>query len=461
MAVALCLVIGTALITWTMTRNGSPGSYTATVTVDTTAKVSGELGPHYIGLSIESGALNSGRIDSGGDLVRLLQNLGSAVLRFGGNSADTSFTGISPNALRGLAALANASGWSVLYTENEGEYDAARVRADADVVSAALGPRLFAFACGNEPDAYPRNGLRPRDYSAADYLDQTTACLRMIRTAAPHADLEGPDTAGHRSWFSAYAEQEGDIVTWLGQHYYPMGCATPGDRPAALVTTLLSPGLADTEVKTLAWYVAAAKAAGKPLLITETNSACNGGIPGLSDAYASALWAIDYLLTGAENGVRGMYFHTGPLNSSCDGYVVLCQAGPNSYRAQPVYYGLLFTHLLGTGQFLPVKTSVSTRSGNVAAFAIKPPGGGLRLMLENLGRNQLDATLHLGDNPGSVTVLRLTGPDPLATSGVQIQGASVAANGNFAPGSPDIVHCVPRGCSVTLAPYSAALITVS
>ena len=461
MAIVLCIVVGAAaLVTWTVTSSG-PASYTATVEVNTTAKVAGDLGARYIGLSIESDALNSGKITSAGDLVRLLRNLGNAILRFGGNSADTSFTGISPSGLRNLVATADASGWSVLYTENEGEFHQARVTADAGAVSAALGAKLFAFACGNEPDVYPHNGIRQRGYSAANYLDQSTACLQTIRAAAPYGPLEGPDTAGNRSWFSAYAEQEGGMVSWLGQHYYPMGCAAAGDDPAALVSTLLSPGLAGREARALGRYVAAAKSAGKPLLITETNSACGGGVPGLSDAYASALWAIDYLLTGAEQGAQGMYFHTGALGTHCDGYTVLCQTGTNSYSAQPIYYGLLFTHLLGTGRFLPVKVSLPPHSGgNVAAFALKPSGGGLRLMLENLSGKQLDATLRLGDDSGYATVLRLTGPGPLATSGVHIQGASVTANGDFDLGSPDIVHCLPRSCSVTLAPYSAALITV-
>jgi hypothetical protein len=461
LAVALCFAAGVAALGIRALSSDSPKSYTTTITVDSAAKSYGGLGSGYIGLSIESDTLNSGKITSTSDLVRLLQNLGRSVLRFGGNSVDRSFNGISPAALHRLAALANASGWSVLYTENEGEYNAARVTTDASAVSAALGAKLFAFACGNEPDVYRHNGLRSHDYSVGAYLNQAADCLRDVKAAAPQAPLEGPDTAGNRDWFSTYARREAGTVSWLGQHYYPMGCTNSGDRPAALVTTLLSPGLAAKEAATLNWYVAAAKTAGVPLLITETNSACGGGIPGLSDAYASALWAVDYSLTGAEQGVRGMYFHTGGLDSSCAGYAVLCQTGTNSYRAQPIYYGLLFAHLLGTGQFLPVKVSMSSRAGNLAAFALRSPTGGLRLMVENLSGDQADAMLHAGDESGSATVLSLTGPGPLATSGVQIQGASVAANGTFNPGTPNTVQGSPQGCPVTLAPYSAALITIS
>ena len=462
--VLLCVMAGTAaLMTWAAT-SGGPASYAATVNVDIAAKPVGGLGARYIGLSLESGALYSGRITNSSDLVRLLRNLGSSVLRLVGNSADTSFTGTPPSALRGLATLADASGWSVLYTENVGEYDAGQVKSDAAAVSTALGSKLFAFACGNEPDAFPHNGLRPHRYSITDYLAQATACLQAIRTAVPHIALEGPDTAGNRQWFSTYAVREGGTVSWLGQHYYPMGCANSAGRPAALVTTFLSPSLAAKEAGTLDWYVATAKSAGMPLLVTETNSACGGGIQGLSDAYASALWAIDYLLIGAEHGVSGMYFHTGSLDSYCTGYAVLCQTRANSYHAQPDYYGLLFAHLLGTGQFLPVKVSMSAKSsasgGDIAAFALKSPGGGLRLMVENLSKDQADTTLRVGSYSGTAAVLRLTGPDPLATSGVQIQGASVAADGTFRPGSPDTVQCAPQGCPVTLPPYSAALITL-
>jgi len=181
---------------------------------------------------------------------------------------------------------------------------------------------------------------------------------------------------------------------------------------------------------------------------------------------ASKRWVIvatgcQALLTGAENGVQGMYFHTGTLNASCTGYAVLCQTGTNSYSAQPIYYGLLFTHLLGTGRFLPVTTSTAAKTGgNIAAFALKTSSGGLRVMLENLSPERLNATLRDGKHAGSATVLSLTGPAPLATSGVHIQDAAVGADGHFSSGPPDTLRCTPAGCSVTLAPYSAAVVTL-
>ena len=148
-------------------------------------------------------------------------------------------------------------------------------------------------------------------------------------------------------------------MSWLGQHYYPMGCGLGGMSPAAFAQALLSAGQTAKEAAFFAAAVRAAAAAQTPLRITETNTACHGGAVGASDAYATALWVVDYLLTGVEQGVAGFNFHGG-LSTACQGYTPLCQVGANEYAAQPIYYGLLFTHLLGSGNLQPVTVGGAT-----------------------------------------------------------------------------------------------------
>lgn len=452
------LVIG-SVITLIVTSS-VPYAYQTTVTVDTSGKTIGQVTDQYIGLSFESGTLNSGKFDDVGNLPQLLRNLGESVMRFGGNSVDRSFTGITPSALAGLARLAKASGWTVLYSENMGEFNAARVTADVKAVSAALGSSLSAFACGNEPDLYSGNGIRPKAYSESDYLRQETSCFNAIRAGAPNAALEGPDTAGAPKWLAKYAAQEAGTISWLGAHYYPLGCGLQGKTPAELAPTLLSPGLAAKEAANFKHEAADAKVAKAQLRVSETNSACGGGARGLSDSYAAALWVIDYLLTGAEDDVRGMNFHGG-LDNSCQGYTPLCQAAAWEYTAQPIYYGMLFTHLLGPGRLLPTTVSMSSRAGNVAAFALTPKAGSdLRLMVENLSQYQTDVNLRVSGHPGTATVLHLTASSLLATSGVEIQSATVAANGSFTPGTPDTIQCSSQSCPITIAPYTAVIVTV-
>lgn len=85
----------------------------------------------------------------------------------------------------------------------------------------------------------------------------------------------------------------------------------------------------------------------------------------------------------------------------------------------------------------------------------------MKLIVENLSKEQADATLHVDNVSGSATALTMTGPSLLATSGVQVQGASVKANGTFQPGHPAALPCSAHACALTLAPYSAALVTVA
>jgi hypothetical protein len=464
----LAALFGTLVMTGAVTGAGgaaaSPDVFPATITVNTSGKIIGGTNSEYIGLSFESGTLNSGKFDDVGNLPRLLKNLGSSVMRFGGNSVDQSYTGISTTALAGLVRLAQASGWTVLYSEDLGHYNAAAVKADAKKVAAALGTHLSAIACGNEPDLYHGNGLRPAGYTQADYLKEAAACLADIRAGAPNVPLEGADLA-EPNWLAAYAKQESGKLAWVGQHYYPMGCTTnyAGQTAAQVDAKLLSSSLATTETEFFTAAAADAKEAKAPLRMSETNSICGGGLAGVSDSYATALWVIDYLLTGAQNGVDGFNFHGG-LDTDCTGYTPLCEVGAtDDYSAQPIYYGMLFTHLLGIGHLIPVTVHTQTASEHVTAFAEKPlTGGGFRLIVENLTNSHTDVTLTGIGDPAHASVLHLDGPSsgPTGTSGVKIQGASVAANGTIKPGAPNTINCSSAGCPLFLNPYTAVLVTI-
>jgi hypothetical protein len=434
---------------------GSPG---VTITVGT-GRTAGGINSHYIGLSFESSTLDSGKYRNAGNLARLLRNLGSGVLRFGGRSADEHFSGTRTHALNGLDQLASAAGWTVLYTENLGTFGAAttsKVTEDAGKVAALLGGSLSAIGCGNEPDHYVSEGIRSPGYGAADYLMEASACLSAVSAGAPGASLAGPDTA-RTGWLASYAGNEAGQIGWLDQHYYALGCRA-GEPVPALAAELLSPAQHARELAMFAAAAAAAKMARARLRISETNTAACGGVSGLSDSYASALWVIGYLLTGAERGVAAMNFH-GQLGGGCQRYTPLCGAGSNEYTAEPIYYGMLFTHLFGTGHLLPVTVTADAAAG-LSAFALRPlAGGGVRLMAENLTGAPVAAIVSAGGQPGTASVLRLTAPSLLSTSGVTIQGSAVAANGTFTPGKAADVSCSAAGCPVTLAPYSAAIIT--
>jgi len=57
-----------------------------------------------------------------------------------------------------------------------------------------------------------------------------------------------------------------------------------------------------------------ARAAGKPFLMFETNTASCGGFPGISDSFGSALWALDYGLQMAYSNFSSALLHVGGQN---------------------------------------------------------------------------------------------------------------------------------------------------
>ena len=64
----------------------------------------------------------------------------------------------------------------------------------------------------------------------------------------------------------------------------------------------------------LAQYLSAIPTAaenGKQFMMFETNTASCGGFPGVSDAFASALWAVDYGLQMAYSNFTGALLHIG------------------------------------------------------------------------------------------------------------------------------------------------------
>jgi hypothetical protein len=436
----------------------TPAALAVTVTVDVSGATKGDFARRFVGLSYESmpregnGGVNSGKFDALGNYPRLLTTLGPGVIRFGGNSVDRTYAGATPQAVAGLARLVQASGWKVLYSVNAAHFDATTAGADAAAVSQALGPNLMAISCGNEPNAWPNQGHRPRPFPVEQYLAEIDACLSTVRKSAPGAKIAGPDTIG-LDWLPAYVDAKKGKFGTLSQHQYGMGnCSGQGGTPEQLI----SASRRVSNAKTVATAAGQARRAGVPLLMTEVNSASCSGIPGVSNTFASALWAVDYLFNAAEKGASGVYFH-GSLNDNCVTYTPLCEVAPHTYAAQPLYYGLLFTSLAGTGRILPTSVRVT---GNVAAHAVRDAGGIVRVVVENLNPAAATVSVKAGRVSGTATALRLTAPALNSTGGVKIQGSTVQTDGRFVPGTPNRIRCRTGTCTIDLARYSAVVLTL-
>jgi hypothetical protein len=389
-------------------------------------------------------------------------------LRIGGVSADTRVAwspqgtlpdwargAISRGDLTGIARLARETGWRVLLTVNLGHYEPAAAAAEAAAARALLGAHLAGIEIGNEPDRFPLKGLRSSGWSFSAYRRELEAYRAAIGRAAAGVPVAGPDvSSGERvlPWLRAAAALRPDLLT---DHYYPLSAC--GSTP--LLSELLSPVARRDEGSMLSSLRAIQAASALPLYIDETNNISCKGQPGVSNTFASALWAVDYTARAMAAGVRGLYFHD--LLSMPGAYSPLVGT-TDQLRANPEWYALLLTrHLQGAK---PLQATVSG-TPNLTARAFLSHGGTVRLALVNFESPRVTPLLVRLNVPGRFTggtILRLTAPSPDATSHVLLGGHEVNASGALpARLAQSAVYQSAGSLSLTLPPSSAALVTLS
>ncbi|MBV8174792.1 MAG: hypothetical protein JO151_09550 [Verrucomicrobia bacterium] len=85
---------------------------------------------------------------------------------------------------------------------------------------------------------------------------------------------------------------------------------------------------------------AAGKANSVAFRIDECNSYFASKHPaGVSNAFAAALWAIDFIFTNAQDGSSGVNFHN---TGDTSGYAAIGESDSVVAAVQPLYYGLFF-----------------------------------------------------------------------------------------------------------------------
>ena len=89
---------------------------------------------------------------------------------------------------------------------------------------------------------------------------------------------------------------------------------------------MLSAPIRRLEASSLARYMAVTRSSGIPFRLDEANSVSCGGKAGISNAFASALWATAYIARTMAAGVSGINFQGNPAN--CLGYSPVCAADP-------------------------------------------------------------------------------------------------------------------------------------
>ena len=341
------------------------------------------------------------------------------VLKDGSRPQDTLYA-ITPETIRELDGFLKATGWSCIYGLNLGFGTPQTDVPEAQFVYRTLGERLQYFQIGNEVDYFVLYRLREADtWNVTLYLQQWLTIARAVQTSIPGAKFGLPDVASKVEWLSAIADQWSGVeekphVTMLSHHHYWSG---PPSNPNATIENMLKPDPAVTQQAQICQTAAAKMNTGYRM--TEGNTVFRGGKYGLSDVFASALWAADYLLTLMSLGYSGVNLHGGsghaqavsvggtfageadmkdvnephpkPFYTPIANEGTLAGSGVNGklngkYVLEPTGYGMKFVSGLAGGTLLPM--DFQPGGVNATAFAVRRADGKVVVAVLNKDEGQ-------------------------------------------------------------------------
>lgn len=437
-----------------------------------------KIATNFLGFSHEWTNLQKimGSSDSGGTntiyqtLVRTLTtNMdGPLVLRIGGGSTDTSGVA-TPATVAPLVDVAQQVNVKFILGVNLGSDNLNLAKQQAATFTSQVASNtLMALEIGNEPDGYATNGYRSSTYSYSAYLPQFDQWSNGVSAAStsPVPMIAGP-VFGTDFWIPSARLDLADSVFKAGlvtQHLYP-GCYNPADPLPN--NFLLQPTTSTLRLYYVQPYAATAHQAHSIFRLAEMNSVCDGGQPGLSDSFSSALWGIDTMFEDVNAGIDGVNWNTASDGGPYDlfQFNFWNDNGKNLYgldTVRPLYYGLLFfSQAAGkNAELLPAST---VTNANVKVWATADSIGKGHLVIINkdqtIGGN-VQLTLP-GYSSGSV--VRLAASNYLATSGVTIGGQTYdnSPDGTL-QGSPvsETIYPASGVWTVSVNPTSAVLVNL-
>jgi glycosyl hydrolase family 79 len=436
------------------------------------------IASNFIGLSFEMSLVNPA--DSGAyffnpankPLAQMFQTLGIRSLRVGGNTAERA-TVKTPDRtdINSLFAFARAANVKVIYTLRLNGSNPADAAETAKYIMDHYCPELACFALGNEP------GKLMKDYPAYRQAMMSYMAAITADNNAPDAVFCGPNTMQKDvQWANDFANDfaHDKHVILVTQHEYPAKSgrfATNAEAAMEACEKLLSPNLPQVYGELYDNFVPAVLSSGLRYRLEEANSYSNGGAAGASDAFASALWGLDYMYWWAEHGAAGINFHTGGY---VDGtrppepmkYVVFWNS-TEGFAARPLGYAIKAFDLGCHGQLVPVHFNSNADPINLTAYGVISNDGSLYLTLINKQTADpvsANVTIASGDSYTRGQVMFLTAPNNniTATAGVTLGGAPIKDDGTWSGTWTSLAAPSHLGqFSVKMPAASAAIVRLS
>jgi hypothetical protein len=432
----LLLLCGTLLL------EGFPSFAQSPVKVSLAPERAGaEIAPDYLGLSFEMQQVlpdtNENHFFTARNkrLVATFKTLGIKSLRVGGNTADRpTLPTPGKSDVDSLFAFAKAAHVKVIFTLRLNHGDPGQDAKMADYILHYYRRQLTCFAIGNEPNVFSTN----YEVYLAEWK-RYAACI-LAPTNSPDAQFGGPGVSpGHETWSGDFAEDLGwsRRLKFITQHDYPGGDARKVKDPAAGRDKILSPAMDEHYLEFAGHFVPAILSNGLPYRLEEANSFYDGGAKDVSDTFASALWALDYLWWWAGHDACGVNFHTGDQVATAEAgkpcYYATFWTAPDGYNVRPIGYAEKMFALGSRGRLLPV---VVTNQDNLDLTVYAAMSGKRAIYVTLINRDHgsgaraANVTLAPGFKKSCGQVMFLTAPDGdvAAKTGVTLGGAEIQDN---------------------------------
>lgn len=415
-----------------------------------------------------------------------VQGDGPLILRVGGDSADHTFWdpsarrtpawvfGLTPAWLRQTSILVDRARLRLILDLNLVTASPSSAAQWAHAAQTRLPHASIAgFEIGNEPDIYSRSYWRasisrttpdtsflPSAISARSYTQDFQSYALALARAAPGVPLIGPAIASPAhdgNWISSLLAGPHAGLGIVSAHRYPFSACVPRTSPsyptiARLLSEQASAGLAQT----VRPAVRVAHNAGRPFRLTELNSVTCGGRPGVSNTFATALWAPDALFELLGEGVDGVHLHlrAGAINAPF-------ALSANGLSARPLLYGLImFARTLGSDPGLVPLQLRARGSLHLKAWGVRTGNGWLHVLLIDKGRRYVRVLLRIPAS-GQAAIQRLRAPSARSRSGVTLGGQTLGPGGQWQGRSTrQTVKRTRRGYVVIVPRVSAALVSV-
>jgi hypothetical protein len=411
---------------------------------------------------------------------------GPLILRIGGDSSQRTFW---------VASARGAPNWAYLLTSRWFAQTrqlvaatGARVILDLNTITGtpaeAAGlvraaerrfPRgsIIGLEIGNESDLYLRSywldtidhpwadaAVTPRAITVRDYDETFRTYARSIRSAAPSVPLLGPvvgNTLYSARWIRTLVSSPHPGLRVVSGHWYPYsGCARPGRPSYPSIAKLMDGNVAVRMARGIAPLMRLIHRKGLRFRLTELNSVTCGGLRGVSNTFATALWTPDALFRLLGAGVDGVNIHV--REDAVNQAFALRKFG---LQAQPLLYGmLLFDRTLGPDAQL-VRVHLRTyHAPHLDLWAVRVADHVLHVLAIEKGASAVHLDLAL-PGTGDATVERLLAPSVSARYGESLDGQWLGRDARW-HGRPTYTTIKPGpwGYELTVPRYSAALVTV-